>query len=67
MRRLKVPYREPSNHPQKTVYAMRMLAGIADNQLRASLSHDLYRVRSGKGLRNLVDSMSPVVAAGLLV
>lgn len=37
------PYREPSSHPQKTVTAMRLLAGIPDNDIRAALSHTLYR------------------------
>ena len=39
-----VPYRDPTHFPQKTVYAMRMLAGVKDQQTRIALSHDLYRV-----------------------
>ena len=41
-----VPYRDPTIFPQKTVYAMRMLAGIEDQETRISLTHDLYRVRA---------------------
>ena len=45
MHRLGVAYHEPVNHPQKTVDAMRLLAAITDNSLRASVSHALYKVR----------------------
>ena len=38
------PYRDPTRFPQKTVNAMRMLAGVEDQRTRISLSHDLYRV-----------------------
>ena len=44
MHRLGVPHNEPVNHPQKTVNAMRLLAAITDNSLRASVSHALYKV-----------------------
>ena len=39
-----VPYRDPTHFPQRTVYAMRILAGVKDHSTRVSLSHDLYRV-----------------------
>ena len=45
MKRTGAPYKEPDNHPQRTVTAMRLLAAIPDNSLRASVSHSLYRVR----------------------
>ena len=41
------PYRDPTYFPQKTVYAMRMLAGVKDHRTRISLSHDLYKVSVG--------------------
>ena len=44
MHRLGVPHNEPVNHPQMTVNAMRLLAAITDNSLRASVSHALYKV-----------------------
>ena len=44
MSRHSVPYRDPALNPQRTVYAMRMLAGIHDDRTRISLSHALYRV-----------------------
>ena len=42
--RHEAPYRDPTYFLQKTVYAMRMLAGVEDQRTRISLSHDLYRV-----------------------
>ena len=39
-----MPYKEPLNNPQKTVTAMRLLSAITDNQIRALVSHNLYKV-----------------------
>ena len=43
-RRLGVPYREPTYNPQKTLYAMRLLAAVQDSRIRVMLTHDLYQV-----------------------
>ncbi|CAI8052783.1 2-hydroxychromene-2-carboxylate isomerase [Geodia barretti] len=49
-----VPYRDPTHFPQKTVYAMRILAGVKDQRTRIALSHDLYRAHFCED-RNLGD------------
>eukprot|EP00731_Ephydatia_muelleri_P032388 Em0023g895a len=43
LQRCRAPFSQPSHHPQKTVHAMRLLAGISDNQTRASVSQALYK------------------------
>jgi 2-hydroxychromene-2-carboxylate isomerase len=50
-----VPYRDPTHFPQKTVYAMRILAGIENQRTRITLSHDLYRAHFYED-RNLGDT-----------
>jgi 2-hydroxychromene-2-carboxylate isomerase len=52
--RHEAPYRDPTYFLQKTVYAMRMLAGVEDQRTRISLSHDLYRAHFCED-RNLAD------------
>lgn len=63
MSRRAVPYREPVSHPQKTVYAMRILAGIDSHKLRVSASHALFKAYwvENKDLANM-DVLAGVVA-----
>ncbi len=44
MKRRNVPYRTLEVPVKKTLTAMRMLAAIPDNSVRAGVSHALYRV-----------------------
>lgn len=44
LKRRNVPYRTLEVPIKKTLTAMRLLAAIPDNSIRAGLSHALYRV-----------------------
>ena len=44
MYRHKVPHREPTHFPQNTVNAMKLLAGIQNEQKRIAATHALYQV-----------------------
>ena len=39
-----VPPLVPSSHPQKTLYAMRLLAACPNMSIRSQLTHSLYKV-----------------------
>lgn len=39
-----VPPLMPSSHPQKTLYAMRLLAACPNMSIRSQLTHSLYKV-----------------------
>ena len=39
-----VPPLVPSSHPQKTLYAMRLLAACPNMYIRSQLTHSLYKV-----------------------
>ena len=39
-----VPFNTPHHHPQKTLHAMRILAGIDDQETRITLSKAFYKV-----------------------
>ena len=39
-----VPFNTPHHHPQKTLHAMRILAGIDDQEIRITLSKAFYKV-----------------------
>ena len=39
-----VPPLVPSSHPQKTLYAMRLLASCPNMLIRSQLTHSLYKV-----------------------
>ena len=43
-RRNGVPALMPSSHPQKTLYAMRLLASCPDMYTRSRITHSLYKV-----------------------
>ena len=44
MARRGVSGRTPDHHPQRTLYAMRVLAGVEDAKQRELLSHAFFKV-----------------------